>query len=70
MDRQGVEQVVKSVLIEYALPFTLVAITSGGGVWSVELAGTPSSHVTLTIHDGTGMSVRRAVMRALDVEEG
>ena len=69
MDRLGVEQVVRSVLVDYGLPFSVAALSMSAGVWTVELVEPPSNRVNLTIHDGSGASVRRAVLRAFDIED-
>lgn len=68
MDRQGIERIVRSLLTEYGLPFTVVAVTAAGALWTVELFEPPAHRVHLAIHDGTGASVRRAFMRAFDLE--
>lgn len=63
------EQVVRSVLVEYGLPFSVAGISASSGVWTVELVEPPVHRVNLTIHDGSGASVRRAVMRAFELED-
>jgi hypothetical protein len=69
MDRAGVEQVVKSVLTEYGLPLTLVGLALNGSIWSVALREGGAAAVQLKLHDGPGHAIRRALMRALDLED-
>jgi hypothetical protein len=70
VDQAGVEQVVRSLIVEYALPLTLVGLTREGQVWMVHLREAHAGPVRLAIHDGSGQLVRRALMRALDLEDG
>jgi hypothetical protein len=69
VDRTAVERLIKSVIIEYGLPLTLVGLTLQGQVWMVDLREGQASPVRLTIHDGSGQLIRRALMRALDLED-
>jgi hypothetical protein len=69
VDRNGVEQLIRSVLIEYGLPLTLVGLALQGQVWMVDLREGQANPVRLTIHDGSGQLIRRALMRALDLED-
>jgi hypothetical protein len=68
VDRTGVERVIRSLIIEYGLPLTLVALTLEGQVWMVDLREGQAAPVRLAIHDGSGQLIRRALMRALDIE--
>jgi hypothetical protein len=69
VDRAGVERVVRSVLVEYGLPLTLAGLTLQGQVWMVDLREGQTGAVRLAIHDGSGQLMRRALMRALDLED-
>ena len=69
MDRTGVEQVIRSLIVEYGLPVTLVGLAREGAVWMVDLRERQAAPVRLTIHDGSGQLIRRALMRALDLED-
>ena len=69
MDRAGVEQVVRSLIIDYWLPLTLAGLTLEGRVWMVDLREGQAGKIRLQIHDGSGQLIRRALMRALDLED-
>ena len=69
MDQAGVEQVIRSLIVEYALPLTLVGLTREGQLWMVHLRETHAGPIRLAIHDGSGQLMRRALMRALDLED-
>jgi hypothetical protein len=69
MDQTGVERVVRSLITQYGLPLTLVGIAKHDNVWTLDLRETPSIPLTVTIHDGPGASIRRALMRALDLDD-
>jgi len=69
VDQAGVEQVIRSLIVEYALPLTLVGLTREGAVWMVHVREGQAAPVRLAIHDGSGQLIRRAVMRALDLED-
>ena len=69
MDRTGVERLVKSLIIEYGLPVTVVGLTLQGQVWMLDLREGRTAPVRLAIHDGSGQLIRRALMRALDLED-
>jgi len=68
VDRTGVERVIRSLIVEYGLPLTLVALTLEGQVWMVDVREGQAPPVRLAIHDGSGHLIRRALMRALDIE--
>jgi hypothetical protein len=69
VDRAGVEQVIRSLIVEYALPLTLVGLTREGPVWMVDLREGQTGPIRLAIHDGSGQLIRRALMRAFDLED-
>lgn len=69
MDRTGVEQVIRSVIVDYGLPLTLVGLTLQGQVWMIDLREGHAGPVRLAIHDGSGHLIRRALMRALGLED-
>jgi len=69
VDRTGVEQLIRSMIIEYGLPVTLVGLALQGKVWMVDLREYQAPPVRLAIHDGSGQLIRRALMRALDIED-
>jgi hypothetical protein len=69
VDRTGVEQVIRSLIVEYGLPLTLVGLTREGPVWLVDLREGRAAPLRLAIHDGSGQLIRRALMRALDLED-
>jgi hypothetical protein len=68
MDRTAVEQVVRSVITQYGLPLTLIGLTLEGQVWMLDLREGQLGPVRLAIHDGSGQSFRRSLMRALDLD--
>jgi len=70
VDQAGVEQIIRSLIVEYALPLTLVGLTREGPVWMVHLREGQAGPTRLAIHDGTGHLIRRALMRAFDLEDG
>jgi hypothetical protein len=69
VDRAGVEQVIRSLIVEYGLPLTLVGLAREGPLWLLDLREGRAAPVRLTIHDGSGQLIRRALMRALDLED-
>jgi hypothetical protein len=69
LDRSGVERVIRSVIVDYGLPLTLVGLTLQGQVWMIDLREGHTAPVRLAIHDGSGQLIRRALMRALDLED-
>ena len=69
MDQAGVEQVIRSLIVEYGLPLTLVGLTRQGQVWMIDVREGQAAPVRLAIHDGSGQLIRRALMRALDLED-
>ena len=69
MNQAGVEQVIRSLIVEYGLPLTLVGLTLQGQVWMIDLREGRAAPVRLAIHDGSGQLIRRALMRALDLED-
>ena len=69
MDRTGVERVIRSLIVEYGLPLTLAGLTLEGQVWMVDLREGGARPQRLAIHDGSGHLIRRALMRALDLED-
>ena len=70
MDQAGVEQVIRSLIVEYALPLTLVGLTREGQVWMLHVREGHAAPIRLAIHDGSGQLIRRALMRAFDLEDG
>ena len=60
---------IRSVIVDYGLPLTLVGLTLQGQVWLIDLREGQTAPVRLTIHDGSGQLIRRALMRALDLED-
>jgi hypothetical protein len=69
MDRAGVEQVVKSVITQYGLPLTLVNLSLQGEIWTLDLREDRVTPLRLTLHDGSGQLMRRAFLRALDLDD-
>jgi hypothetical protein len=69
VDRTGIEQVIRSLIVEYGLPLTLVGLTRQGQVWMIDVREGQAAPVRLAIHDGSGQLIRRALMRALDLED-
>jgi hypothetical protein len=69
LERAGVERVIRSLIVEYGLPLTLAGLTLEGQVWMVDLREGRTGALRLTIHDGSGQLIRRALMRALDLED-
>jgi hypothetical protein len=69
VDHPSVERLIRSLIVEYGLPLTLIGVTLQGQVWMVDLREGRAAPVRLAIHDGSGQLIRRALMRAFDLED-
>jgi hypothetical protein len=71
MQSHDVEQIVRSVITHYGVPFklhTVSAASPDGGAWDIALHGSHGAALRFKIFDGTPQAMRHAVLTALEIE--
>jgi hypothetical protein len=68
MTTADVETIVRGVVVQYGLPFTVLAVAPASNAWHIELRDSSGGSVSLAVRGATPVALRIAVQEQLEAQ--